>query len=251
MLKTRIMPTLLYKDTTLVKGVSFNSSRRIGSALQAVKVFNMREVDELVFLDIAATCSNEGPDFELVDDLADECFMPLAVGGGIRDINDVRKLLMVGADKVVVNTAAVNAPELISSIASRFGSQSLVVSIDARVNAAGEYECFTHSGTQPTGLCPVAHAKQMALLGAGEILITSIDNDGTMNGYDITLIKNISEAVKLPVIASGGAGNYEHMNEALFCGASAIAAASMFQFTEQTPKEAKYYLRKQGHPTRI
>lgn len=251
MLKTRIMPTLLYKNTTLVKGVGFDSWRRVGSAMQAVKVYNMREVDELVFLDIAATREGRSPDFDLIDDLADECFMPLAVGGGIRSLDDVRRLLQVGADKIVVNTAAVNRPELIREIANRFGSQCVVVSIDARKNSRAGHEVYIESGTQPAGLGPVALAQRAESLGAGEILITSVDRDGTMQGYDIDLISQVEKAVSIPVIASGGAGSYAHMAEALRAGASALAAASMFHFTEQTPREAKLYLREQGFATRI
>ncbi len=251
MLKTRIMPTLLYKDTTLVKGAGFDSWRRVGSAMQAVKVYNMREVDELVFLDIAATREGRAPDFDLIDDLADECFMPLAVGGGIRNLDDVRKLLQVGADKIVVNTAAVSRPQLIGEIAKQFGSQCVVVSIDVKKNGQESYEVYVESGTQPTGLGPIALAQRVESLGAGEILITSVDRDGTMQGYDVDLISQVAEAVSIPVIASGGAGNYAHMAEALRAGASALAAASMFHFTEQTPCEAKLYLREQGFATRI
>jgi len=245
------MPTLLYKNTTLVKGVGFDSWRRVGSAMQAVKVYNMREVDELVFLDIAATREGRSPDFDLIDDLADECFMPLAVGGGIRSLDDVRRLLRVGADKIVVNTAAVNRPELIREITNRFGSQCVVVSIDARKNRGEDYEAYVESGTRPAGLDPVALARRAESLGAGEVLITSMDRDGTMQGYDIELISRVAKAVSIPVIASGGAGSYAHMAEALRAGASALAAASMFHFTEQTPREAKLYLRDQGFPTRV
>lgn len=245
------MPTLLYKDTTLVKGIGFDSWRRVGSAMQAVKVYNMREVDELVFLDIAATREGRAPDFDLIDDLADECFMPLAVGGGICDIDDVRGLLQVGADKIVVNTATISRPELIREIAERFGSQCVVVSIDAKKSGHEDYEVYVKSGTLRTGLSPIAAAQRAEAAGAGEILITSVDRDGTMQGYDSDLISQVSKAVSIPVIASGGAGSYEHMAQALHAGASALAAASMFHFTEQTPREAKLYLREQGFPTRI
>lgn len=251
MLKTRIMPTLLYKDMTLVKGIGFDSWRRVGSAMQAVKVYNMREVDELVFLDTAATRDGRPPDFELIDDIADECFMPFAVGGGIRSVEDVRGLLKVGADKVVLNTTAVDQPELIRNIANRYGRQCVVVSIDARRHDNGGYEVYASSGTRPTGLDPVAHAKHMESMGAGEILITSIERDGTMDGYDIALVAGVADAVSIPVIASGGAGTYEHMAEALRAGATALAAASMFHFSEQTPREAKQFLKGQGFPTRV
>ena len=251
MLKIRIMPTLLHKDLGLVKGVGFDSWRRAGGAMQAVKLYNMREVDELLFLDITATRDKRQPDYELIDDLADECFMPLAVGGGVGCIDDVRRLLMVGADKVVVNTAAVDRPEIVAEIAGRFGSQCLVVSIDARRRADGGHEVYVESGTRPTGLDPVVLAQRVAAEGAGEILITSIERDGTMEGYDLDLLRAVAEAVPVPVIASGGAGNYRHLAEALEAGASAVAAASIFHFTEQTPREAKRYLGERGFPVRL
>ena len=251
MLKTRILPTLLYKNFGLVKGVRFDSSRPAGSLMQAVKVFNMREVDELMFLDITATMENRGPDLELVDDFADECFMPLTVGGGIRSVEDVRRLLMVGADKVCVNTAAVETPELIGKIANRFGSQSLVISIDVARTPDG-HEICTHSGTRRVSMDPVELARRAEGEGAGEILLTSVDRDGTMDGYDVEIIKRVTDAVDIAVIASGGAGEYEHMYEAIKGGgASAIAAASIFLFTERTPREAKKYLHSRGVPVRL
>lgn len=246
------MPTLLFKEMGLVKGIAFDSWRRVGSAMQAVKVFNLREVDELVFLDITATRDGRSPDFETVDELADECFMPLAVGGGIHSVEAVRRLLQVGADKIVINTAAVETPELIRQVSRRFGAQCVVVSIDARRHSNGNYEVFTHSGTQSTGLDPAAWARQSEALGAGEILITSIERDGTMMGYDLKLTREVSEAVSIPVIASGGAGNYEHMAQVLRNGkVSAVAAASIFHFTQQTPLEAKHYLKGQGFTVRV
>jgi len=252
MLKVRVMPTLLFKDVGLVKGIGFDSWRRTGSAMQAVKVYNMREVDELVFLDIAATRDGRSPDFASVDELADECFMPMAVGGGVRTLDDVRRLLQVGADKVVINTAAVEIPELITQVAQRFGAQCVVVSIDARRCDDGSYQVYTRSGTLATGLDPVALARQAEALGAGEIIITSIEQDGTMTGYDLELTWRVSEAVSIPVIASGGAGSYEHMAQALREGkASAVAAASIFHFTQQTPLEAKRYLKECGFNVRL
>lgn len=252
MLKVRIIPTLLYKDVGLVKGIGFDSWRRVGSAMQAVKVYNMREVDELVFLDITATQEGRHPDFELVDELADECFMPMTVGGGVRTIDDVRRLLRVGADKVAINTSAVENPELVRQVAERFGSQCVAVSIDVRRTDNGYYEVHTYSGTHPTGINPVNLAQKVEEMGAGEILLTSIDRDGTMNGYDIKLIWSVSSSISIPVIASGGAGNYEHMFQALTQGkASAVAAASIFHYTEQTPLEAKHYLAERGIPVRL
>lgn len=252
MLKIRVLPTLLFKDVGLVKGVGFDSWRRVGAALQAIMVYNMREVDELVFLDISATPKGAAPVFEDIDELADECFMPMTVGGGVRTVDDIKQLLAVGADKVAINTAAIANPGLIRDGANRFGAQCIVVSIDVRKHADGRYEVYGGCGHQPTGLDPVDWAKTVEAQGAGEILLTSIDRDGTMQGYDVALTRAVTDAVRIPVIASGGAGNYEHMAEVLRDGgASAVAAASMFHFTEQTPKSAKQYLAAQGFPVRL
>lgn len=251
MIKTRIIPTLLYKDYTLVKGVSFDSWRRVGSLMQAVKVYNFREVDEMVFLDISATSEGRTPDFELVDDFADECFMPLAVGGGIRSIDDIKKLLRCGADKVVINTTAIRNPDVIKEASNKFGAQCVVISIDAR-KKGDKYEVFINSGKEPTGREVSDFAKEMELLGAGEILITSIEKDGTMNGYDVELVSIVTGSVSIPVIASGGAGNGEHMLEVLNNGhTSALAAASIFHFTEVTPIEIKHYLKQNGVDVRL
>jgi cyclase len=219
--------------------------------MQTVKVFNMREVDELVLLDITATRDKRGPDLEMVDELADECFMPLTVGGGVRTIDDVRDLLVVGADKVAMNTAALENPGLVQEVASRFGSQCVVVSIDAKRTPTGSYRVFTHAGTRDTGLDPVEVAREMERAGAGEIILTSVDRDGVMDGYDVELIRRVADAVRVPVVASGGAGTYQHMADAVGEGhASAVAAASMFLFTEQTPLGAKRYLAEAGYCVR-
>jgi cyclase len=250
--KIRVLPTLLYKEVGLVKGQQFDSWRRVGPAQQAMRVYNMREVDEMVFLDIDATPRGLRPDFALIDELADACFMPLTVGGGVRTVDDVRRLLQVGADKVAINTAAVEEPALIREVARRFGSQCMVVSIDARRHTDGKFKVFTHSGTCATCMEPLEVATRSEALGAGEILLTSIDRDGMMDGYDVELIRMVSDAVSIPVIASGGAGTYAHMAEALEVGhASAVAAASMFTFTEQTPLEAKRYLASRGFRVRL
>ena len=252
MLKVRVMPTLLYRDQGLVKGEGFNSWRCIGTPMQAVKVYNMRQVDELVFLDITATNNNQPIDFELIDHLADDCFMPFTVGGGIRSAEDVAKLLRVGADRIVLNSAAVENPDLVREIANRIGSQCVVVSIDARRKPDGAHEVFTHAGTRPAGIGPVSLAAQMQEQGAGEILLTSIERDGTMTGYNLELIKKVSCAVGIPVIASGGAGSYDDMYRALSeGGASAAAVSAMFHFTEQTPQEAKKYLHGKGINVRL
>ena len=252
MLKVRVMPTLLFKDLGLVKGIRFDSWRRVGSVMQAVKVYNLREVDELVFLDISATLEGRPPDYSLIDEIADECFMPLTVGGGIQSVEHARRLLEVGADKVSINSAAAEAPSIIRLLADEFGSQCVVVSIDMKRDQGETYTVFTHSGTVAKGEDAVAYAKEVENLGAGEILLTSIDRDGTMTGYDIEATRAVSEAVAIPVIASGGAGSYEDMVNVLVEGkASAVAAGSIFHFTEQTPLEAKRFLRRHGITVRL
>lgn len=251
MLKVRIIPTLLWKNLGLVKGIAFDSWRRVGTIMPAVKVYNTRQVDELIVVDISATSDGRMPDFEEVREFSAECFVPLTVGGGIRSIEDIKQLLRAGADKVSINTAAFEQPELISEAAERFGAQCVVVSIDARKNPDGSYSCLSHSGKLITGKEPGEWAEEMEQRGAGEILITSVDRDGTMNGYDLELIQRITSRVRIPVIASGGAGKYEHLFEAIETGkAAAVAAASIFHFTEQTPLEAKNYLAARGIPIR-
>ena len=252
MLKVRVMPTLLFKDVGLVKGVGFDSWRRTGSALQAINVYSMREVDELVFLDISATPGERAPDFQQIDDLADECFMPMTVGGGVRRLADIQELLSVGADKVAINTAAVENPDLVRQASERWGAQCIVVSIDVKHHGNGRWEVHTHCGTEPAGRDPVSWAREVEALGAGEILLTSIDRDGTMTGYDVEITRRVSEAVSIPVVASGGAGNYRHMAEVLAEGkAAAVAAASIYHFTDMTPREAKLHLKEQGFNVRL
>ncbi len=251
MLKKRVIPTLLWKDISLVKGISFDSWRRIGSIMPAIKVYNTRDVDELILLDITATLENRDPDYESLQEYSAECFVPLTVGGGLKTLDQVRSLLRSGADKVAINSAAYDRPAFISEAAKHFGSQCIVASIDVKYHKDGSHECFSQSGTHPTGKKPVDWCKELEQLGAGEILLTSIDRDGTMTGYDIELIHKVSEAVSIPLIASGGAGNPQHMLEALEQGgASAVAAASIFHFTEQTPAEMKQYLGNKGQPVR-
>lgn len=250
MLKTRVIPTLLWKDVGLVKGVGFDSWRRIGSVLPAIKVYNTRQVDELIVLDIMAGRDNRDPDFSGVEDFSAECFVPLTVGGGIKSIEHIRDMLRAGADKISINSEAYHQPHLIKAGADKFGSQCIVVSIDAMRRSDGRYECYDQSGTRPAGKDPVSWAKEVESLGAGEILITSIEKDGTMGGYDLDLVRSVSSAVKIPVIASGGAGNFDHMHQALQSGATAVAAASIFHFTESTPMQAKEYLRTHGIPVR-
>ncbi len=251
MLKVRVIPTLLWKQFGLVKGVGFDSWRRVGPVLPAVKVYNQREVDELVLVDITAHKSDDDPDFESIDEFGQDCFVPLTVGGGITRIDQVQKLLRAGADKVSLNTATYARPELVTEIAKRHGAQCAVASIDVRKMAEGQWLCFSHAGSQATGREVCAWARELEDRGAGEILITSIERDGTLEGYDLELIAAVVRAVNIPVIASGGAGNYQHMVDAVtLAGASAVAAASMFHFTEQTPAGAKAALAAAGVPVR-
>lgn len=251
MLKTRIIPTLLWKDVGLVKGVGFDSWRRVGTVLPSIKVYDTREVDELILVDITATKNHEEPDWDSLSDYADECFVPLTFGGGLSKIEHIRKALQAGADKVCINSAAYQDADLITKSANSFGSQCIVVSIDVRRSDVGDYRCFKFAGTETTNKNAVDWAKEVEDRGAGEILLTSIERDGTMKGYDLELLHIISSRVNIPVIASGGAGNYAHFVEAVKQGgASAVAAASIFHFTEQTPLEAKNYMRSHGIPVR-
>lgn len=246
MLKTRVIPTLLMRDGALVKGVGFESWRGVGGAMQGVKVFNARDVDELVLLDIGATPQGGEPDWLTLEDLARECFVPLTVGGGVRSIAHFERLLEIGADKVAVNSAAYADPSLIDEAARRFGVQCVVASIDVRRDADGRALCVGGCGADTRPLDPVEWAKELERRGAGEILLTRVEFDGAMTGYDLDLIAAVSAAVSAPVIASGGAGRYEHMAEALSAGASAVAAGAMFQFTQATPAEAKAFLASRG-----
>lgn len=249
MLKTRVIPTLLWKDNGLVKGKSFDSWRRVGTVLPAIKVYNTREVDELILVDITATEENRDFNYEEIEEFTSESFIPLTIGGGIKDLNQIRKLLLAGADKVCINSNSYSEPELIKKAAGTFGVQCIIISVDVKRNK-GFYECFSHSGTKATGKEVVKHCREMESLGAGELLITSIPHDGMMEGYDYELIKLVSSSVSIPVIASGGAGNYDDMLKAVNSGANAVAAASIFHYTEQTPREAKRYLHANGIPTR-
>jgi cyclase len=246
-LKVRVIPTLLWKDFGLVKGVRFDSWRRVGSVLPAIKVYNARDVDELVLVDITATGAHRSPDHESVADFADECSVPLTVGGGIREHGQIVRLLHAGADKVALNSALYEQPLLVDEAARQFGSQCVVASIDVRRDGDGALRCLSHSGTRETGRDPLAWARELTDRGAGEILLTSVDRDGTMTGYDFDLIGRVTAAVTVPVIASGGAGTYQHLVDAVRqAGASAVAAASMFHFTEQTPAGAKAAMHSAG-----
>jgi cyclase len=239
LLKVRVIPTLLWKQFGLVKGEGFNSLRRVGPVLPAIRVYNQRDVDELVLVDIEAYRHGSEPDFESIEDFGGECFIPFTVGGGITRVDQVQRLLRAGADKVSLNSALYESPRLVDDIARLFGVQCIVTSIDVRGNIKDGWHCFSHAGTVATGRDVTDWALEVAGRGAGEILLTSIDRDGTMQGYDLPLIEKVSAAVDIPVIASGGAGSYLHMVEAIQAGASAVAAASIFLFTEQTPLGAK------------
>lgn len=252
MLKTRIIPTLLWRDEALVKGKGFDSWRRVGSILPAIKVYCTRQVDELMLLDITATPQGREPDFDTIADVSRECFVPLTLGGGIRTMAHIREMLRAGADKVAVNSAFFANPEIVTEGAQSFGSQCIVVSLDARRNADGTHQCFTQCGTVATGQLVEDAAREAERRGAGEILVTSIERDGTMQGYDIELIAKVSRAVRIPVIAGGGAGSPEHLLAAVNEGhANALAAASIFHFTQHTPLDMKQFLAQHGIPTRI
>jgi imidazole glycerol-phosphate synthase subunit HisF len=248
MLKVRVIPTLTIKGQRLVKSVTFKDHRNIGSYIAAVRVFNARDVDELVFLDLDA--GKKGIQKWIIEEVTKECFMPVTLGGGVKTISDVTLLLSAGADKVAMNSGALERPELITETARRFGSQCAVVSIDVR-HLNGTWNVFSHSGTKDTGMDVISWAKKAELLGAGEILLTSIDREGMMEGYDLDLIRKVSRSVRIPVIASGGAGLPRHCTEAVQAGASAIAAASIFQYTQMTPRAIKEELLRFGIPTRI
>lgn len=251
MLKTRLIPTLLWKDIGLVKGVNFGNSRRVGPVHPAIKVYNSRDVDELILCDVVASSIGYEPNYSLIKEIAAECFVPLTVGGGISKLEHIEKLLEAGADKVAINTSLFLDPELMSKASSQFGSQCLVASIDARLVNSG-WECMRNSGQVSTGIAPDVWAKELADRGSGEILITSIDRDGTMGGYDLGLIDVICNSVNVPVIASGGAGNSGHMADVLKnTSTSAIAAASIFHFTEITPNGIKQDLINKGFPMRV
>ena len=251
MLKVRIIPTLLWKNVGLVKGIGFNSWRRVGPVLPAVKVYNSRDVDELFLVDITASQENNLPDIDSIADFSVECSVPFTVGGGITEISQILALLHAGADKISINSSAYTNPNLIETAAKHFGAQCIVASIDVKKMDDGTYACLSHSGTVITDKKPVEWAKELADLGAGEILLTSVDRDGTMLGYDLSLIEKVASNVDIPVIASGGAGSYQHMVDAIKeAGASAVAAASIFHFTELTPAGAKAALQQAGIPVR-
>jgi cyclase len=254
--KVRIIPCLDVKDGRVVKGVNFVDLRDAGDPVEAAIAYDAAGADELTFLDITASHENRGTMLDVVRRTAEACFMPVTVGGGVRSVEDIRVLLQSGADKVSINTAAVQRREFVKEAAEKFGDQCIVVAIDAKkVSGAGEndrWEIFTHGGRKPTGIDAVEYAKEVVALGAGEILLTSMDRDGTKSGFDIALTRAIADSVAVPVIASGGAGTLDHMVEGIRDGhATAVLAASIFHFGQFTIRQAKEHMAKAGLPMRL
>ena len=256
MFKVRVIPCLDVKDGRVVKGVNFVNLRDAGDPVEAAIAYDAAGADELTFLDITASHENRDTIFDVVQRTAEACFMPLTVGGGVRTVDDIRKLLTCGADKVSINTAAVARREFVKEAAEKFGDQCIVVAIDAKkVSKDGEkdrWEIFTHGGRKPTGLDAVEYAREVVSLGAGEILLTSMDRDGTGHGYDIPLTRALADAVTVPVIASGGVGTLQHMVEGIRDGhATAVLAASIFHFGQHSVREAKEFMAAAGLPMRL
>ena len=252
MLKARVIPCLDVKDGRVVKGVNFVDLRDAGDPVEAARAYDAAGADELCFLDITASHEERAIIFDVVRRTAEQCFMPLTVGGGVRSVEDVRALLLAGADKVSINTAAVFNPDFVRVAAEKFGNQCIVVAIDAKSVAPGKWEIFTHGGRKETGIDAIEFAQKVASLGAGEILLTSMDRDGAKSGYDIALTRAVSDAVPVPVIASGGVGNLDHLVEGVRDGhASAVLAASIFHFGDYTIGEAKAHMAAAGLPMRI
>jgi len=254
MLAKRIIPCLDVKEGRVVKGVSFVNLRDAGDPVEIARVYNDEGADEICFLDITASWEKRGIIIDVVYKTAEKVFIPLTVGGGVRTLDDIRNLLKAGADKVSINTAAVENPEFVKKASERFGSQCIVDAIDAKQVSFDppSWEVYTHGGRNPTGIDAVKWAKKMEEYGAGEILLTSIDRDGTKEGYDIPLTRTIGESVSIPVIASGGAGSPQHLYEGIVAGkADAVLAASIFHYGEYTIREVKQYLKERGLPVRL
>ena len=252
MLTKRVIPCLDVKDGRVVKGVNFVNLRDAGDPVAQAKVYDAEGADELCFLDITASSDHREIIYDVVQATAEQCFMPLTVGGGVRRVEDVRRLLLAGADKVSINTAAIERPELVGEAAQKFGSQCIVVAIDAKRAGADRFEVFTHGGRRATGIEAIGWAERVTQLGAGEILLTSMDRDGTRKGFDIELTRRVSDAVTVPVIASGGVGTLDHLVAGVRDGhADAVLAASIFHFGEYSIRDAKQTLVAAGLPVRL
>ena len=252
MLKNRIIPCLDVKNGRVVKGINFVDLVDAGDPVEQAKIYDDQGADEICFLDITASNENRNILLDTVKKTAEKCFMPLTVGGGVRSIEDIRNLLLAGADKVSINTAAVNNKNLVKESSEKFGSQCIVVAVDAKKVSDNKWEIFTHGGRKPTGVDALKFVEKMELSGAGEILLTSMDRDGTKKGYDLDLTKKVSKLVNIPVIASGGVGNLDHLVDGIKLGnASAVLAASIFHYGKYSVKEAKEYLNSKGIPVRI
>ena len=251
MLKARVIPCLDVKDGRVVKGVNFVDLVDAGDPVEAAIAYDTAGADELCFLDITASHENRETIFDVVQRTAEHCFMPVTVGGGVRNVDDIRKLLLAGADKVAINTAAVNDRSFVARAAEKFGNQCIVVAIDAKRTGPDKWEIYTHGGRKPTGIDAVEYAREVVALGAGEILLTSMDRDGTKAGFDLELTRAIADAVPVPVIASGGVGRLDHLVEGISEGhASAVLAASIFHFGTYTIAAAKAHMAKAGIPVR-
>ena len=252
MLAKRIIPCLDVTAGRVVKGVSFVELRDAGDPVEIAKRYDEQGADELTFLDITASSDDRGIIFRIIEQVAEQVFIPLTVGGGVREVQDVRNLLNAGADKVSINTSAVTNPQLVADASARYGSQCIVVAIDAKQVAPGKWEVFTHGGRKATGLDTVEWAKKMQTLGAGEILLTSMDQDGQKRGFDLALTRAVTDALEIPLIASGGVGNLQHLADGVkIGGADAVLAASIFHFGEYTVQQAKEYMAKQGIEVRL
>lgn len=251
MLKVRVIPCLDVKDGRVVKGVNFVSLRDAGDPVEQALVYDKAGADELTFLDITASHENRNTILDVVNRTAEKIFLPLTVGGGVRRVEDMRALLLAGADKCAINSAAIKTPELINEAANKFGSQCVVVAVDARSNGKGSWEIFTHGGRNPTGINAIEWCQQMAERGAGELLLTSMDRDGTGKGFDLELLKTVCNTVKIPVIASGGVGELHHFTEGVQTGATGLLAASVFHFGQFTISQVKQELAKNNVPVRL